>query len=278
MALNSGTYYSNAIVGQMMAGVDISVYDTHTAPKYPAGQGFTRADGNVFRYCHVGTATNAGVLVGPTATSALATYGAATVVAPASAVIVQAEYPILPGQVGSHFIEVTIAAIAANKYQGSYLVTTRGTGVGDTYRVIGNTATDTPATGNLRIQLAEPLKVAVTASTGLIITTSQYTDLAISATTATTVTGVLMSTTTSTNQWAWVCTNGVIGCFEDTTSTPVAGCVIGCSRTTAGSYSTLVVGSTTTVLTGTFSAPIIGFCKTIANSSSRQGVIKLTIE
>ncbi|MEK7180421.1 MAG: hypothetical protein AAB706_03010, partial [Patescibacteria group bacterium] len=172
MALNSSTYYSNSIVGQMMVGGDVNIYDTHASPKFPIGQGFTRADGNVFRYGYYGTATNAGNLVGATTASGGATYAAAVVVAPASAVAVAAESPILPGQVGSHFVEVTIASIAANKYQGGYLVTTRGTGVGDTYRIIGNTATDTPATGNLRIQLAEAIKVAFVASTGIIIVPS----------------------------------------------------------------------------------------------------------
>ena len=79
--------------------------------------------------------------MGLTTASGGATYGAITVVASASAVAVPAEYPILPGQVGSHYIEATIASIAANKYQGGYLITTGGTGLGQTYRIVGNTAT-----------------------------------------------------------------------------------------------------------------------------------------
>ena len=281
MALSTSTYYSNSIVGQMMVGGDVNVYDTHATPRYPVGQGFTRADGNVFRYAHVGTATNAGVLVGHTTASGGATYNAAVPVASASAVAVAAEAPILPGQVGSHYVEVTIASIAANKYQGGYLITTRGTGVGDTYRIIGNTATDNPATGTLRIQLAEAIKVAILPSTGTIIVASMFTDCAATATTAAQVTGVTMATTTSTNLWGWVCTRGVVGCQEDATNTVVAGQQLMASRVTSGAYASLTVSTGTLLVAGAFSSPIIGYCITQAAAGAagnRQGVIFLEIE
>lgn len=277
MALNALTYYSNSIVGQMMAGADIDVTRADSAPKYPIGQGFTRADGNVFRYGNVGTATNAGQLVGPTTASGGATYGAAVVVTSASAIAEQAEFPILPGQVGSHFVEVTIAAIAANKYQGGYLVCTRGTGLGETYRIIGNTATNTPATGNLHIRLAEPIKVALTASTGLIIVPSMFTDMAAVATSSPQVAGVLMSTTTSTNLWAWICTRGVVSCAEDAALAVTAGHQLTSSRITAGSYASIASGSTTVGM-GALASPIIGYSITPAASSSRLGAIYLQLE
>lgn len=277
MALNSSSYFSNAIQGIPGAGVDVNIYDTHTTPKYPMGYLVERADGARYRYCYVGTATNAGNLVGQTQTSGGAAYGAAVVIASASAVAVQAEYPILPGQVGSHWVQVTIAAIAADKYRGGYLVTTRGTGVGDTYRIKGNTATDNPATGSLYINLAEPLKVAVTASTGLTIATSPYNDLAASATSSTNATGVLMSTTTSTNLWAWVCTRGIVGCCEDNSLTIVAGYQLVASQVTAGAYATFVTTSTTAGLAA-LKTPVIGTSVVIGNGVNRQGVIYCTCE
>lgn len=277
MALNSSSYFSNAIQGIPGAGVDVNIYDTHTTPKYPMGYLVERADGARFRYCYIGTATNANNLVGNTQASGGAAYGAAVVIAPASTVAVQAEYPILPGQVGSHYVQVTIAAIAADKYRGGYLVTTRGTGVGDTYRIKGNTATDNPATGSLYINLAEPLKVALTASTGLTIATSPYNDLAASATSSTTTTGVLMATTTSTNLWAWVCTRGVVGCVEDNTVTVVAGYQLVASQVTAGAYATLITGGVT-MGTAPFKVPVIGNSLVIGNGVNRQGVIFCTCE
>lgn len=277
MALSSSTYYSNSIVGQMMAGVDVNVFDTHSAPKYPVGQGFTRADGNVFRYCHVGTATSAGQLIGPTTASGGKAYSVAQFVAPASAVVVPAEYPILPGQAGSHYIELTVSSIAANKYQGGYLITSRGTGLGETYRIIGNTATDNPATGNLRIQLAEALKVSLVVNTGLLIVPSMFTDCAASATSSTQVTGVLMATTTSTNLWAWVCTRGVVGCLEDSTNTVVAGQNVMASRVTAGAYASATVSTGTLLVAGAFSSPIVGYSIT-PSGTGRQTAIYLQLE
>lgn len=272
MALNDATYFSNSIQGIPGAGVDVDVTRADATPKYPVGYLIERADGARFRYCNVGTATNAGNLVGQTQASGGAAYGTAKVVNPASAVVVPQEYPILPGQAGSHYLEVTIAAIAANKYEGGYLITTRGTGVGDTYRIVGNTATDNPATGNLRIQLYEPLKVALTGATGLTIATSSYNDLAVSATSATTVTGVLMSTTTSTNLYAWVCTRGMVGCTEDNTVTVVAGQQLVCSKVTAGAYATLVTGGVT-IGSASFGSPIVGYSVVIGNGANKQGVI-----
>lgn len=282
MALSSLTYYSNSIVGNMQVGADVDVHRVDTAPKYPVGQGFTRADGNVFRYCHIGTATNAGKLVGPTTASAGLTYTGGKVIAPTSAVQVAAEAPIYPGQVGSHFVQITIAGIAANKYYGSYLVTTGGTGLGETYRIIGNTATDSVASGDVRIQLADAIKTAFTIGTGVIITSSMYTDLAATTTSASQATGVLMATTTSTLLWGWVCTHGQVGCAEDATTSVInavavtAGQQVVPSTNTAGSYMQFSAQSTQLGIVG--AVPIVGYVVTPAGASTRQGVIYLQLE
>ena len=280
MALSSSTRYSNSIQGIPGAGESVDVTLADSSPRYPAGYLIERADGNRFRYCHVGTATNSGVLVGPTTSSGGATYNAATIVASASAAVVPEEHPIRAGQIGSHYVEVTIASIAANKYQGGYFITTRGTGIGETYRIVENTATGNPASGNLRIKFYEPIKVAITANMGNIIVPSMFTDLAVTATTAPQVTGVLMATTTSTNLWAWVCTRGTIGCQEDGTNTPVAGAQITSSAVTAGAYSSINTFPAT-VLASIYATPIIGYIRTIASAGAagnRQGVIYLEIE
>ena len=280
MALSSSTYYTNSIVGQMMAGADVNILVANSSPKYPVGQGLQRGDGNIYRYCHVGTATNAGTLVGPTTASGGATYGAAVVVAPASAVTVPAEPHVTAGSVGSHYVEVTIAAIAANKYQGSYMIVTRGTGVGETYRIVGNTATNTPVTGNLRIQLYEPIQVAFTAATSITIVGSPYTDCQATQTTSAQATGVLMATTTSSLLWAWVCTHGYVGCTEDATIAPIAGNQIVASKNTAGAYMVLSNNGTTVASSSSY-LPIIGYCVTPGGGTSgatRQGAIYLQLE
>lgn len=281
MALSTSTYYTNSIVGQMMAGVDVDITSANSSPKYPVGQGFTRGDGNVYRYCHVGTATNAGQLVGPTTASGGATYGAAVIVPSASAVAEQAEYPILPGQAGSHYVEVTISSIAVNKYQGGILAVTRGTGLGETYRIKGNTATNTPATGNLHIQLYEPLKNALLSGQGTIIVPSMFTDCTVCATTATQAVGVLMCTTTSTNLWAWVQTRGPVGCQEDGTNTVSAGQLVSCSGVTAGAYANSALLGGTQFVAGFGGRPILGYSITpsaAGSASNRNGIIYLQLE
>lgn len=283
MALSALTYYSNSITGNPTLVADVDLYSVQTtAPKFPVGYGFKRADGNVYRYCQLAaTAVNAGQLVGQTTASGGATYGAAVIVPPASAVVVPGEPNITAGSAGSHFVEVTIAAIALNKYAGGYLCVTRGTGLGETYRIKGNTATNTPATGNLRIQLYEPIKVALQAGQGIIIVPSMYTDLVVTPTSASTVTGVLMSTTTSAISWAWVCTHGVVGCQEDATTAAVAGMQVVASRVTAGAYAPIAMSTGTGVFTAAFAQPVVGYVITQSGGSSasnRNGAIYVTIE
>ena len=279
MALNANTYYSNSIQGVPGAGVDVNVNTVDAAPRYPVGYKVERADGNIYRYVHVGTTVNAGNLVGPSTNGQLA-YTAALVTASASAVSVAAEYPILPGQVGSHWLQVTIASIAANKYQGGYLITTEGTGLGHTYRIVGNTATGSPVTGQLYIQLADAIQTAITATTAVIIQQSLFTDLVIAPTTSAVVTGVLTQTTSSTNAWGWVCTRGIIGCAEDGTNTVVPGQQVIASGNVAGSYASQGK-SATTLATNAFQAPMIGTNVVSASSTSaanRQGVIFVELE
>jgi len=280
MALSSVAYYSNAIVGSPQQGGDVNIYEANTNPKFPVGYGFKRADGNVFRYCHVGTATRAGNLVGPTTASGGATYNAVALVGSTASVAVPGESNIKAGQSGSHFVEATVAAIAKDKYRGSYLITTQGTGMGHTYRIKGNTATDDPASGNIRIQLYDAITSGMNIYTGTIIVPSMYTDLTVTAISSSQVTGVLMADTSSTKIYGWVCTHGVSGCCEDGTNTVTAGYQVSVSTVTAGAYACLY-RSGGTVLASSVAVPIIGYSITpsaAGAASNRSGAIYLTLE
>lgn len=271
MALSSLSYYSNAITGYPTLVADADILTANATPKFPIGYGFKRADGNVYRYCHVGTATNAGLLVGSTIASAAAAYNAAAIVAPAAAQVVPGEPNITAGSAGSHYVEATIAGIAAGKYRGGYLAVTRATALGETYRILDNTATGTPASGNIRLQLAESIKVALAATTGSLIVGSMYTDMA--ATTSSTVlaTGVLMATTTSTNIFAWVCTHGIVGVQEDATTAITAGQSIIPSRNTAGAVQTATQIGGTQLVASFGGTTIIGYCVATAGSTQASG-------
>lgn len=257
MALNSASYFNNAIVGTMQVGADINILEINASPKFPIGQGFTRSDGNKYRYAYIGTATNAGSLVAPI----FASSGKATtdniVIASASAVVVEAQRPILPGQPGSNYVQLTLASITAGQFKGSYFITEDGSGRGYTYRVRGNTATGDPASGDIRLQLWEPLKTQLSPNTDITIVPCMYNDLK-TATVATdwAVAGVVCSTTTAASPFGWICTHGVISTLQDGTVT--GGDQVALSRATAGAVS--VYGQGDTNVAALVGEQIVGYC------------------
>lgn len=274
MALPSNQFFSNSIVGMMQAGADVDIYAVNATAKYPIGQGFTRADGNVYRYVSYDGAVTAGRLVAPVVANAVLTVNDNNIKHPDSATIVEAERPIKPGQVGSHYIQITLAGIAAQKYRGGYLVTNSGSGRNYTYRIVGNTATGNPVSGDLYIQLYEQLQAEVSGNSDIIICPSMYNSLDV-ASTATNwgVAGVAMETSTATNVFGWICTKGVVGVLQDGAWT--GGDQLALSADTNGAAETYGNGTTSVaLLTG---VQIIGFA--LQNGGdTEQGVAYLQIE
>ena len=246
MAIATSTnFYSNAIVGQPMAGGDINVFDRDTSPRFSVGFGFLRSDGNMFRYVQYGDAVQAGTVVGNVATNSNLASTGGLVVAPATAVAVNGDpASIRPGAIGSRFVEIILATVAANQFAGGYLAITKDTGVGYTYRVRGNTATDNPATGNFRMELYEPIKVALDNTTDIAIAASKYSNVypyvAIEGTQSNVV-GVAM-TLVSNNNYGWVCTRGRVGALAKTTNTGIGNVAV--VSLTSGSYQQMVTTTT----------------------------------
>lgn len=274
MALPADQYFTNSIVGMMQVGADVDIYATHTTPKFPIGQGFTRADGNVFRYCSFDGAVTAGRLVAPVVANAVLTVNDNNIRSQAAATIVESERPIQPGQIGSHYIQITLAGIAADKYQGGYLITNSGSGLNFTYRIVSNTATGNPVSGDLYIQLYEKLEAEVSGNTDIIICPSMYNSLDV-ASTATNwgVAGVNMATTTATEVYGWICTKGVVGVLQDGAWT--GGDQLALSPDTNGSATSYGNGTTNvSELTG---VQIIGYA--LQNGgNAEQGAAYLQIE
>jgi len=211
MGLVTARYFSNAIVGQPAVGADVNVTEVHATPRFAVGTGFTRADGARFRYGCCTTGVAAGSLVAPQFSTSGVVYTANGVIAPASAVAVPGE-AITAGSVGSRFLEITIASVKVNQFAGGYLVVADG---GYTYRIKGNTATDNPASGNLRIELKEKLVVALAATTDVIIVPCLWNDVVLASNTDAAVSGVAMGTTvTTTYPFGWFCTRGVVGTLQ----------------------------------------------------------------
>ena len=212
MAVSTTSYFNNAIVGQTQVGAGINLYSSSTSPAFAVGTMFVRSDGNIFRYGHFGAATNRGAAVATDISESCLVDSDNIVIAPASAVAVAGEN-IQPGDIGSHYLEITLAAVTADQFAGGYLVTTDDTGEGFTYRIKGNTATDNPATGNIRIELYDRIQVALDATTDIAINGSRWANLEGATTTDYDVSGISMATQASAD-YGWVCTKGIVGYLD----------------------------------------------------------------
>ena len=259
MTLPSAQYFSNAIVGQMQVGADVNLYRQDTAPKYAVGQGFTRGDGNEYRYASFGAAVTQGKLVAPTFADSGKSTQDNKIILPASAVQVAAEAPIYPGQIGSHYVQVTLASITAGQFQGGYFITEDGTGEGYTYRIRGNTATGNPATGDIYLQLWEPLEALVGPNTDIQIIPSMYNSLSVaSAATDFAPCGATVVSMAS-GEFGWICTHGVHAVLEDiTVGTLSSGDQVALSTAVSGAI--VPYGQGTTDVTALTTAPIVGYC------------------
>ena len=214
MAVTGTNYFANAIVGQPQVGADFDIFDSHSLPRYAVGMGFTRSDGNKFRYCHFGAVTEIAESVA-TDRSEGGISGTNVVINPTSAVAVNFE-SANAGAIGSHFVQATLTA-NANQFAGGYLVINGGTGVGITYRIKGNTATNDPTTSDMRFQLYKPIAVALDQTSDIIAVPSPYSNLEPSTTlVAGTVTGDqgvrgISVVGHSAPSYGWICTHGTIG-------------------------------------------------------------------
>lgn len=265
MAIDSSSYSSNqASVG--MGGATAGQFDKHelhATAKYPLGFKVEQADGSVYRYSHMGAATNRGVVVSQDLSESSVVDTDNVVIAPASAVSVSDE-TAKPGAINSHYVEITLASVTANQFRGGKFVTTDDTGEGYTYDILGNTATDNPASGTFRLALAQKLVVALDTSTDFAITGPMYGNLE----TATTGTdeapvGVTCSTTTSALPFGWIQSKGIVGILQD--GAIALGDAVALS--TAGNVK----------VAADFNSPIIGYCVDPGDTTG-HGTFKINLE
>ena len=279
MTLPSLQRFSKAIVGQMMAGADVNIFATHVIGQYPVGQGCQGAAGEIYRYCSFDGPTAPGTIVGPTLANVAKSIQ--TSFPTATPITVQAEYPILPNTIGSHYIEGAFASVTINEYAGGKIVIAAKSGAGFTYDIKGNTATGTPQAGNVRFQLVQPLQVTLGTNSSIIIAPNMYNDLqAASVTTNWQVSGVTMSQTgqnsTSNNLFGWIQTKGLVGCTEDATTAIVNGQGVALSKVNNGYYA--AYGATGTASGGVQGLPAIGQSVQANGNTGGIGVIYLILE
>jgi hypothetical protein len=227
------------------------------------------ADGTVLRYAHFGDDVNRGVLVSQDLSESSQAEIDGEVIASASCVTTT------DGTVGSYYLEADLASVTVDQYAGGKFIVTDDAGEGYTYDIVGNTATDDPASGNIRIQLAQPLQVALTADTDFAIQGNMYANLEIATTTDTSVVGVTCSTMDVSEQaWGWIQTKGVVGILADATA-PEDGEIVTLSEDTSGAVQVLAGGGTD--VADAVSDPIVGFCLADSDNGG-HAVCKINLE
>jgi hypothetical protein len=268
MAVSGDSYFSNSIQGIPQTGGDVDLYRNDVTPRYALGYRITRQDGNEYVYSHFGADSNRGILVATDASESSQVDTDNVIVAPASAVTTT------DGTIGSRFVQITLASITADQFAGGYFVVTDDTGEGFTYRVRGNTATDDPTSGDFRLELEDPLVVAVDGTSDFAIQGNLYANLeAATAATDISVAGVTTNTMdVSEAAYGWVQTKGVVGILQDGTIAIGDMCTL--SDGTAGAIQVAAGGGT--AMGDLIAEELLGTCL-IAGDTTGHGVFKVAI-
>jgi len=282
MSIQAKTYFSNSVVGTPQIGAGIDIHRVDTTPKFAVGFGFQRADGAIFRYCEMGASdTNRGVLVCP----ADSENGRGSTVVDidnmvwnhTAATKVEGD-DFFPGEKGSHFVQATLASITANQLKGGYFVPTDGTGTGYTYRVYGNTATNDPVTGAVRIQLYEPLVETLDTTTDIAIVSCRFANLVLnnknSGSANNCAVGVTCAGMSATN-YGWIQTRGICGVLAGAV-VPVQGQLVIAGSGVAGSVIGYTSASSSAVVMDSYTN-IVGYCVDPGDSAGHM-VVNLLLE
>lgn len=265
MAVGTNYYHSNAFPGevQLFRG---DIFRDDATPILPVGARIARADGSVYRYAHCGLAGVPGILVAQDFSESATADADNLFISPASA------NDTSDGTIGSRFIQVTLASVTADQFAGGYLITTTGTGLRYTYRIKGNNATGDPASGDYRLELYDPLQVAVDNTTDHTIIGNVYANLELaSAATDHIVAGVNMVATTI-DQFYFVQTWGICGVEQD--GTIASGDQVGLSDGVSGAMQAAGGGGTS--VSDLIAEQILGYCVD-AGDTGEQGVFYLQI-
>lgn len=267
MAVTANSYFSNAIVGVPQVGGGQDIYkEDYPNPKFAIGMKFERQDGAIFRYAHFGaTVDSAGMLVAVDESESNSAVVTAGILESSSTYQMPSEQPgTYPNMKGSRYVVLTLASIQTDTYAGGYMTITSGPNVaGGTYRIKGNTKTDDPTSGEIRIELYDKLQVGMNSSTSVKLVGSRYANLeATKAATGTdTPSGVTMIKITSAGSYGWIQTRGICGVYSGE-STILGNRMVGMSTEIAGAVDLITVdvqSLTSTAYSTSPNTPIVGF-------------------
>lgn len=231
MAFSTLTFHTNAIPGEVQLP-KFNPRESATSPSVVVGTKVTLADGRVFRYAHFGSAATVAQLVA----QEIADSGtvSATVIAPASAVAVVGEPSgQLPGDENSRFVQITLASAEVNQYAGGNLLVEDGTGEGHNYRIKGNTATNDPATGDIRLELYDRIVEALDGTSRVHIVGDRFANLKVALLATDVVLAGFSLVAQAIDDFGWVQTKGLTAVQSD--GALVLGSNITASDSTAGS-------------------------------------------
>lgn len=269
MAVNLTTRSSFSVNNvPQVAGGEIDFKAIHSTQQFHLGYKLAAANGDVFTYVHFGAATNPGLVVAQDISeSGYATVQANKIIASASCV------NTTDGTIGSRFIQMTLASVTANLLAGGTLVTCKDTGVGYTYRIKGNTATGDPASGDIRVELYDKIKIAVDNTTDIAIVGNAFGNLE-AATTGTDNYAVGVTTAVMTaGSYGWVLSKGLVGIQVD--GTIAIGEMVTISDSEAGQVQ--VAGGGSTAVVDLIDERIIGQCVVAAQASTEHAVFYVNL-
>jgi hypothetical protein len=187
------------------------LFEESAVAKHKLGTLRVLDDGRVFRYSSI---TAAAITAGALVSKAFA---------PVDATIAAADAAI--NLVGAKKITLTVAGATADLYKDGWLIIKAGTGIGEMYKIRGNTATDDPAAGRAYFELYDALRSThVAANTTVAVHQSPYSNLllnpAVANATATTQETAMGMTTMacgngSAASYLWLQTKGIASLVLD---------------------------------------------------------------
>lgn len=275
MVVSTSSYFSNSIVGTPGLGADIDIYESSTNPKYTVGFGFTRADGNKYKYCHFGALSNRGTMVATDVSESGLTKIENIGAVLANRVKTGGE-TMYPNAIGSRYMQLIITA-TADQFAGAYITVTTGAGAGFTYRIRGNTATsdNSPVTGNIYMELNDPIVIAIDSNSDIAIAGSAYANLEGATTTDRVVAGATI-TNNSASSYGWIQTAGIAGVLQDIIIGGI-GRLAFLSSNTIGAIMSVPTGLNSNVDYTILGFPIVGYLVE-PGSSADYSLVYLTLE
>jgi hypothetical protein len=185
---------------------------------------------------------------------------------------------VYPGMVGSKYVVGLLSSITADKFAGGYITISSGTGLGYTYSIKGNEASNGTA---CTIELYEKIKVGLDATSDIAIAPSKYA-CCVAGLSGTTENGLPSAVTvtdiTSAGSYGWGLSKGVIGVAQS--GTLVTGKLAVLSSGEPGNAEAFGLGATTATGSGLVTyldAPIIGKVM-LATATSGHAVIDVNLE